>query len=224
VVLPIALAGASGLVSAGPAVAAGGDNGKVKIHESTTSETDVRDEPKVCEFYVVGFGFDADHDVHYAIVPGPPFKDPPVASGDIDIDGQGHGRSGDLTLPNGQYKLLTTFVGENGHAKHKVFKVDCPPPEEPAETPTPTPTETATEVPEPTVTATESPTATTAGQVKGVFLPPDVDDAFKPRGGVRTGGGGTAGTAGTGASDLPLVLFGGGLLLGGGMALARARR
>lgn len=62
---------ATSLPAAAFAANAPGDNGTVKIHESTTDPQDKRDEPKVCEFYVVGFGFDANHDLHYEIVKGP---------------------------------------------------------------------------------------------------------------------------------------------------------
>ncbi|MGW9210354.1 hypothetical protein ACWGR4_25610 [Embleya sp. NPDC055664] len=121
--------GAAVFAGAGPAYAlplAPGDNGDVKVHMSTTSPTDQRDEPKVCLFNLAAFNFDTVQQVTYTIAAQPPKADGPVLGGSITLtDGTGH--TGTLTLPNGQYKLVWTFAGENGTGKQKVFKVDCPP-------------------------------------------------------------------------------------------------
>ncbi|MGJ5760365.1 LPXTG cell wall anchor domain-containing protein [Streptomyces galbus] len=107
---------------------AGGDNGDVKTHRSTTGEFDQRDEPKVCSFYLDAFHFDGLQKVDWHIeawaVNATP-KGETVKTGSITLDGKGHGRTQDLSLPDGQYKLFWTFEGEKGAAKHKVFKVDC---------------------------------------------------------------------------------------------------
>ncbi len=41
------------------------------------------------------------------------------------IAGNGGGFTGDMTLPNGHYKLYWNFTGEHGFAKQKVFWVAC---------------------------------------------------------------------------------------------------
>jgi hypothetical protein len=125
-----------------------GDNGTVKIHRSTTSVTDPRNEPHVCVFYLDAFGFDPAQSVTWQIQSWPPTGDRSVVDqGALALDSNGDGRTGDQTLPNGHYKLFWNFAGEHGAAKHKVFWVSCP-----ASTPTPKPTHTA----KPTPTATPS--------------------------------------------------------------------
>lgn len=116
-----------------------GDNETVKIHRATTSDHNRRDETHVCEFYIVGFRFDANQKVSWHITAWPPTggRKTVVKSGTLDLDENGFGRTADMTLPNGHYKLFWTFNGEHGKAKHKVFWVKC---EESTSTSSPTPT------------------------------------------------------------------------------------
>jgi hypothetical protein len=123
-----ALAGLFSLVAAGPAAAfvmAPGDNGDVKIHASTTPVDDTRNEPKVCVFYLDAFNFDGIQQVSWHINQQPPTGTAQVLSGTITLDQNGDGHTGDMTLPNGHYKLTWHFVGEHGRDKFKVFMVDC---------------------------------------------------------------------------------------------------
>ncbi|MFG2870820.1 LPXTG cell wall anchor domain-containing protein [Streptomyces sp. NPDC048338] len=128
---------AGSLVLAPSALANGkphGDNGTVKIHDSKTNEEIKANQPKVCSFYLDAFGFDAGQKVDWHIeawANNEKEKGETVKSGLITLDADGHERTADMTLPNGQYKLFWNFEGENGKAKHKVFKTDCPPGEEP---------------------------------------------------------------------------------------------
>ena len=139
-------ANAAGSPANAPA-AGSGDNGTVKIHRSTTSVTDRRNEPHVCVFYLDAFGFDAGQSVSWQIKSWPPTGDRTVvASGVLTLDSNGDGHTGDMTLQSGHYKLYWNFTGENGFAKQKVFWVECestpapttPPPTTPSTT-TPTP-------------------------------------------------------------------------------------
>jgi hypothetical protein len=114
-----------------PSKAAGGtrhgDNGDVKIHSSTTAVTDQRNEPHVCIFYLDAFGFDAAQSVSWRILSWPPTGSRSVVgSGALVLDSSGNGNTGDMSLPNGHYKLFWNFVGEKGFAKQKVFWVKCP--------------------------------------------------------------------------------------------------
>ncbi|WP_369144688.1 LPXTG cell wall anchor domain-containing protein [Streptomyces sp. R44] len=105
-----------------------GDNGTVKIHDSKTGEEIKANEPKVCEFYLDAFNFDASQKAIWRIeawANNDQDKGTEVKNGAITLDADGHGRTEDLNLDNGQYKLFWNFDGENGKAKHKVFKVDC---------------------------------------------------------------------------------------------------
>ncbi|WP_327367632.1 LPXTG cell wall anchor domain-containing protein [Streptomyces sp. NBC_01217] len=105
-----------------------GDNGTVKIHDAATGEELRKNEPHVCTFYLDAFGFDADQDVDWHIeawAPTADVKGETVKSGSLTLDGEGHRRSQDQSLPDGHYKLFWNFDGEHGRAKHKVFWVDC---------------------------------------------------------------------------------------------------
>ncbi|MEU1600500.1 LPXTG cell wall anchor domain-containing protein [Streptomyces sp. NPDC005708] len=105
-----------------------GDNGTVKIHDAKTGEELRRNEPHVCTFYLDAFGFDAVQQVDWHIeawAPTAATKGETVKAGAITLDGQGHGRTADLSLPDGHYKLFWNFDGEKGAAKHKVFWTDC---------------------------------------------------------------------------------------------------
>lgn len=121
---------AAALLSA-PAAAhatAPGDNGTVKIHDASTGEELRKNEPHVCEFYLDAFGFDSVQQVSWHIeawAPTAAVKGETVKSGAITLDGEGHGRTADMTLPDGHYKLFWNFEGEKGSAKHKVFWTDC---------------------------------------------------------------------------------------------------
>ncbi|ARF53047.1 LPXTG cell wall anchor domain-containing protein [Streptomyces gilvosporeus] len=123
---------AAGLLLAPSASAAAhGDNGTVKIHDAATSATgaDLRkNEPHVCAFSLDAFGFDGGQKVDWHIeawASTAGAKGTTVKSGSLALDGQGHGRTQDLSLPDGHYKLFWTFDGEHGRAKHKVFWTDC---------------------------------------------------------------------------------------------------
>lgn len=161
--LVAALAGS--LVLAPAASASGkpnGDNGTVKIHDSETGEELRKNEPKVCSFYLDAFGFDAGQKVNWHIkawANNEQEKGTTVKSGLITLDADGHERTEDMTLPNGQYKLFWNWEGENGKAKHKVFKTDCPPSETPSGTPTNTPSDTPSGTPSDTPSGTPSATA-----------------------------------------------------------------
>ncbi|MEW2811673.1 hypothetical protein AB0929_32015 [Streptomyces massasporeus] len=110
-----------------------GDNGTVKIHDASTGEELRRNEPHVCAFYLDAFGFDGGQrvDWHIDAIPPSENKGETVESGALTLDSEGHGRSEDLSLPDGHYKLFWNFEGEKGSAKHKVFWTDCEDEQEP---------------------------------------------------------------------------------------------
>ncbi|MEU6374217.1 hypothetical protein, partial [Streptomyces sp. NPDC046909] len=121
---------ASAALLAAPAAyaTAPGDNGTVKIHDASTGEELRRNEPHVCTFYLDAFGFDSVQEVDWHIeawAPTADVKGETVKSGEITLDSEGHGRTEDLSLPDGHYKLFWNFEGEKGAAKHKVFWTDC---------------------------------------------------------------------------------------------------
>jgi hypothetical protein len=144
-------AGASPAARGGKPPAAGkGDNGTVKIHRSTTPVSDPRNEPHVCVFYLDAFGFDPGQSVSWQIKSWPPTGDRAVvSSGTLALGGSGGGFTGDMTLPNGHYKLYWNFTGEHGFAKQKVFWVACGAPTSPPPT-SPPPTSPPPTSPPPT--------------------------------------------------------------------------
>lgn len=114
------------LLAPAASATAPGDNGDVKTHNSATATDDHRDEPKVCTFYLDAFNFDGLQSVGWSIDPQPSHKsEDHVASGTLILGADGNGRTADMTLPDGMYKLSWNFGGENGSAKSKVFTVDC---------------------------------------------------------------------------------------------------
>jgi LPXTG-motif cell wall-anchored protein len=125
--LTFAAVAALTLASAPAAFATNGDNGTVKIHDAETGEELRRNEPHVCTFYLQGFGFDEGQEVTWEITEMPPTgtQGTVADSGELTLDPDGAGRTGDLTLPDGHYRLTWQFEGENGSAKHKVFWVEC---------------------------------------------------------------------------------------------------
>lgn len=124
-----AVASAAFLVAPVAHATAPGDNGTVKIHDASTGEELRKNEPHVCTFYLDAFGFDAVQEVDWHIeawAPTAKVKGDTVKSGEITLDSDGHGRTEDLSLPDGHYKLFWNFEGEkSAAAKHKVFWTDC---------------------------------------------------------------------------------------------------
>ncbi|MER5472097.1 hypothetical protein [Streptomyces sp. NPDC002685] len=134
----VTLAVAGTALLGAPAAAAPGDNRDVKVHDSGTGVDDPRDDPTVCHFYLDGFNFDPGQQVTWFIVTQPLVAGGANLRGSLDLP-SGHGRTPELTLPDGQYKLTWRFVGANGAGESKVFKVDCPvgvPTSSPTATPT----------------------------------------------------------------------------------------
>ncbi|MCM2579134.1 hypothetical protein [Streptomyces meridianus] len=131
----VSVAAAVTLLSAPTAFATPpGDNGTVKIHDASTSEELRKNEPHVCTFYLDAFGFDGGQQVTWKIVEMPPTgtKGVEAKTGLLELNLDGHGRTAELSLPDGHYKLIWNFDGEHGRAKHKVFWTSC---EKDADTP-----------------------------------------------------------------------------------------
>jgi LPXTG-motif cell wall-anchored protein len=166
-----AAASAAFLVAPVAHATAPGDNGTVKIHDATTGEELRKNEPHVCTFYLDAFGFDAVQEVDWHIeawAPTADVKGETVKSGEITLDADGHGRTDDLSLPDGHYKLFWNFEGETSSAaKHKVFWTDCEEEEGGGTTATPgtsaTPTPTASASPSGSAGSSASPSAGSAG-------------------------------------------------------------
>jgi LPXTG-motif cell wall-anchored protein len=198
-----------------------GDNGTVKIHDAKTGEELRRNEPHVCTFYLDAFGFDAVQQVDWHIeawAPTAHSKGETVKTGAITLDAEGDGRTENLTLPDGHYKLFWNFDGEKGAAKHKVFWTDCggsaggggTTPAPSASTPGSGSSSPAAE--------TSSPAASPSGSAGGAPAASSSPSA--------QGGSGSGNLAETGNSA-PVVLLSGlaaTLVAGGGYLVARRRR
>ncbi|MEE1818551.1 hypothetical protein PUR59_26470 [Streptomyces sp. SP18ES09] len=123
--------GAVTLAGAPQALAAPGDNGDVKVHRQGTPDTDQANQPQVgCVFRFAAFNFDGLQSIQWNIYaqPGRPGnQDPSLRNGSIAIDVNGDGHTNDISgLATGMYKVEWTWVGQNGAAKSKVFRVNCP--------------------------------------------------------------------------------------------------
>ncbi|MFH8497472.1 LPXTG cell wall anchor domain-containing protein [Streptomyces coeruleorubidus] len=198
-----------------------GDNGTVKIHDASTDEELRRNEPHVCTFYLDAFGFDGGQEVDWRIDAIPPSenKGETVKSGALALDAEGHGRTEDLSLPDGHYKLFWTFDGEKGAAKHKVFWTDCEDEQEPGgSTPSgsasPSPSSGASEAPSAGPGSSASPSSPAGGGVTASSSP-----SSSPQGGAD----GDLAETGNGA---PVGLLSGVaavLVAGGGFLVLRRR-
>jgi hypothetical protein len=102
----------------------------VKVHEVGTPDDDRRNEPKVCDFRIVGFGFPADAHLEVTIVGhGGPNAGPSTFATEVANDQLSE--TGDWAVPgpsleDGMYKLAVENTTAPGGPKQKVFKVDCP--------------------------------------------------------------------------------------------------
>jgi hypothetical protein len=126
---------ASPLAQEGPP----GSNGTVKIHEwpDHKNSSDMANDPKVCQFEIHGFGFDAGQAGMWWIQDhkwGNGDKSKAVLTGDYTADAGGDWTRGPYSLDDGHYKLfveMTHQAGNSGNTvvtyKHKVFKVECSP-------------------------------------------------------------------------------------------------
>ncbi|MGA5139530.1 LPXTG cell wall anchor domain-containing protein [Streptomyces azureus] len=197
-----------------------GDNGTVKIHDASTGEELRRNEPHVCTFYLDAFGFDGGQEVDWRIDAIPPSENrgETVKSGALTLDAEGHGRTEDLSLPDGHYKLFWNFDGEKGAAKHKVFWTDCEDGQEPGgSTPSgaasPSPSSGASEAPSAGPGSSGSPSSAADGGVPASSSP-------SPQGGAD----GDLAETGNGA---PVGLLSGvaaALVAGGGFLVFRRRK
>ncbi|MFF4344580.1 hypothetical protein ACFY00_32225 [Kitasatospora sp. NPDC001540] len=217
-----ALAGAAVLplaVFALPAHAAPGDNGDVKIHDSTTAADSQNDDPKVCKFYLDGLNFDAGQSVTWHIDQQPPTGNAQVLSGVL-VMPTGTARTTDQSLPDGHYKLFWNFTGENGAAKQKVFTVDCAGASSPPPSGSPSPVGNGGGSPSPSPST--SPTG--KGGVGGGSSPSPGRPG--PGGPSRTPHGGVAAGAGGSSQDLnpAEVTVGAALVAGAGYLVVRRLR
>ncbi|MER7844911.1 hypothetical protein ABTZ03_13330 [Kitasatospora sp. NPDC096077] len=218
-----AAAAAIALGTAPVAQAAPGDNGDVKVHDSTTPVSSQNDDPKVCRFYFDAFNFDTVQQVNWTVEQQPPTGTAQVLSGSITLVG-GTGATGLFSLPDGHYKLEWTFVGENGNAKQKVFDVSCA---TSSPSPSGSPSSSPSGSPSPSSSPSSSPSGSTSPSVSPSGSPspghsPSVSPSGGPHGGVGTGGGGTSGGSGTAAVE---VIGGLALVVGaGGLGIRAMRR
>ncbi|MFD0276471.1 hypothetical protein ACFVHB_21555 [Kitasatospora sp. NPDC127111] len=171
------------------AFAAPGDNGDVKVHDSSTDENNQNDDPKVCTFYFDAFNFDTVTLVSWTVEQQPPTGNALVLAGSLVLT-DGHGRTTDYSLPDGHYRLNWTFAGENGSAKHKVFDVQCATSSpSPSNSPSPSSSPSPTKSPSPSTSPSPSPSPGVSPSHSPGHSPKP-----GPHGGVGTGGGGTSGS------------------------------
>ncbi|GAA2406982.1 LPXTG cell wall anchor domain-containing protein [Streptomyces coeruleofuscus] len=199
-----------------------GDNGTVKIHDASTDEELRRNEPHVCTFYLDAFGFDGGQEVDWRIDAIPPSenKGETVKSGALALDAEGHGRTEDLSLPDGHYKLFWTFDGEKGAAKHKVFWTDCEDEQEPGGS---TPSGSASPSPSSGVSGTPSAGPGSSESPASPSEPAGGGVAASPSPSPQGGGEGDLAETGNGAPVGVLSGVAAVLVAGGGFLVLRRR-
>ncbi|MFJ2578595.1 hypothetical protein [Kitasatospora aureofaciens] len=115
---------------AAPAVAQG-NAGHIQVHLLTTGVNDDRNDPKVCQFYIDAFGFDAGETLTWEVSPGTfGMHGPPVAAGSATFNpgagNIGQDISGPLNTDMGFTDGMFVSIEGNGSGeKHKEFKIDC---------------------------------------------------------------------------------------------------
>ncbi|KUN77191.1 hypothetical protein [Streptomyces griseoruber] len=181
-----ALTVAGSTLAGGHAFAAA--NGDVKIHDAETGVEVPANDPHVCLFYIDAFNFDPNENASWTIVTQPPSSGPDGATGEITLDATGAGRSEDISLPNGHYKLTFTTADGDGAGKSKVFWVDCAsgspsPSTSPSTSTSPSGSPSAS----PSTSPSESATGYPTGHPSGPHGYPG-----GPHGGPPAGGGGLA--------------------------------
>lgn len=125
-------------LSASVALAAPGNNGTIKVHDSPGEPSpEVKNEPHVgCPFHFHFFFADAGQSGTWWVMEWPPTGAMVFSglAGSYTTDSNGEYVTGDLQLDAGHYKLYwdgDTVPGGNTPLKHKAFWVDesCPPEE-----------------------------------------------------------------------------------------------
>ncbi|MFH8800610.1 LPXTG cell wall anchor domain-containing protein [Streptomyces sp. NPDC017936] len=221
----VAVASSAALLLAPVAHATNGDNGDVKTHSSTTDEFDQRDEPKVCSFYLDAFHFDGLQRVDWRIeawADNEVDKGVTVGTGSITLDADGHGRTQDLSLADGQYKLFWNFDGEKGAAKHKVFKVDCGQEGGGGSSASPSGSASASASASPSASASSSPSP---GSSAPASVEPSGSTGATPSSAATAqGGGGDLAETGNGVPVGVLAAVSAALLGAGGYLVVRRRR
>lgn len=145
VLVALALAASAVFTGANPASATG-NNGTIKVHALGSEPGSESNEPQVCAFNLEFFGFDEGTDGYVMFdvqggdgptgVAAGPFAVGP-ANADGYFESEYFNVEGGPVIANGHYKVTMygKFNGEPNYedvkAKSKVFKVDCPPTEEP---------------------------------------------------------------------------------------------
>lgn len=113
-------------LSVSSAFAATGNNGTVKVHDSTTGTETPRNEPHVCEFYLAFFFSDPAESGAWEIRSwSPTGSGSVVESGTYLTDADGFDRTDDMTLDDGHYRVNWQGINDTSW-KHKMFWVDCP--------------------------------------------------------------------------------------------------
>ncbi|MFC0601617.1 hypothetical protein [Streptomyces palmae] len=123
VLAALACSGAA-LLAAPTTAAAADDQGDVTVRSVGTPISTARDESRVCRFYLAGAEFTSVREITWAIVPKGRSAQESGLSGGINLT-KGLGRTEDLALPDGVYKLTWNVEGGGSAGKHKVFTVDC---------------------------------------------------------------------------------------------------
>ncbi|AVH58243.1 MULTISPECIES: LPXTG cell wall anchor domain-containing protein [Streptomyces] len=212
----VAAASAALLIAPSAHATAPGDNGTVKIHDATTGEELRKNEPHVCTFYLDAFGFDGTQQVDWHIeawAPTAATKGETVKSGALTLDADGHGRTADLSLPDGHYKLFWNFDGENGSAKHKVFWTDC------------TDDEKGGTAPSGSATPSATPSASATGAADASAAPTSsTSEAASPSSAPSAQGGGDLAETGSGAPVGALSAAAAALVAAGGYLVFRRRK
>ncbi|AXK36512.1 hypothetical protein DVA86_31990 [Streptomyces armeniacus] len=104
-----------------------GDYGTVRIHDAASGEEVRPGGPEVCTFYLDGDGFDGSRRISWQIAERTESggRGTVAETGTLVLDGDGHGRTGGLSLADGSYELIWNLGGERETTHTAPFAVDC---------------------------------------------------------------------------------------------------
>ncbi|MDT0382648.1 LPXTG cell wall anchor domain-containing protein [Streptomyces sp. DSM 42041] len=101
-----------------------GGSGTVRMHDAASGRELSGADRQVCSFFLVAAGFDGRQQIGWKVVERA--SGTVAETGELLLDGEGSGRSGDLALDEGRYRLVWDRRGADGEGGgRRAFEVDC---------------------------------------------------------------------------------------------------
>ncbi|THA26036.1 LPXTG cell wall anchor domain-containing protein [Streptomyces sp. RKND-216] len=120
----VTVAAAASLLWVPAAFASPHGSGTVRMHDAASGRQLAGEDRRVCSFFLAAVGFDGRQQVGWKVVERA--TGTVAETGELLLDGAGSGRSGDLALDEGRYRLVWDQRGADGEGSgRRAFEVDC---------------------------------------------------------------------------------------------------